>query len=232
MYDGTELDVVMIAIPEPQDDEMMSGFTEVKRKWSTGETDFGKLRTSPRRIERIPDGSLLIRPRSKTVEDLFTSFGSAYQYSDDYPIGHIQSRRGIYHDTHELWEVDFAYMPEWVFNRGYDGKHLPPDPRTQSAPRGDAVAIEFPSGLGSGNSDGLALRQWCTSPDNTGRVPTFRPPRLPRSSRAAFSHCRRRAHSPERRKRAHTAVARISLLFAMGVEQTVVGDLHASSPAR
>jgi hypothetical protein len=131
LYAGTDLHVLTIAMPEPPDDDMMSGFNEVNREWCHPDTDLGNFRSGPRRIERTANGSLLIRPRSTAMEALFGRFGWAYQEGDA-PVGEIirmKSRWGIYHDPHELWEIDFAYLPQWVFNRGLDGKHLPNDPR-------------------------------------------------------------------------------------------------------
>jgi hypothetical protein len=132
LYAGTALDVVTIAMPEPPDDDMMSGLTEVNRESYHSDTDLGTFRFGPRRIERAANGSLLVRPRSQATESLFGYFGWAYQRQDA-PIGErlrIQSRYGIYHDPYELWEVDFAYVPEWVFGRAPNGELLPPDPRT------------------------------------------------------------------------------------------------------
>ena len=132
IYNATDLDVVTITMPEPPDDETMSGLTEVNREWSTKKTDLGEFRTGPRRIERTADGSLLIRPRSQAMEAIYSRFGWAYQHPGGCPmreIGRIRSRWGIYHDPNVLWEVDFAYIPRWVFNRGLNGEPLPPDPR-------------------------------------------------------------------------------------------------------
>jgi hypothetical protein len=68
------LTFVTIATPQPPDDEMMNGFSDVNREWSTKETDAGEFRTGPRRIERTPGGSLLIRPCSNAMEALFNGF--------------------------------------------------------------------------------------------------------------------------------------------------------------
>jgi hypothetical protein len=132
LYAGTALDVVTIAMPEPPDDDMMSGLTEVNRESYHSDTDLGTFRFGPRRIERTAEGSLLIRPRSRATELLFGSFGWAYKRKPA-PVGkilRISSRYGIYHDPYELWEVDFAYVPEWVFGRAPDGTELPRDPRS------------------------------------------------------------------------------------------------------
>ncbi len=123
IYDGTSLDVLTIAMPDPPSDEIMSALTEVNREGGTHKTDLGNFRFGPRRVERSADGSLFIRPRSPAVEDANGRFAMSYHDLWRYPgerqpidqIIRFQSRWGIFRDRHELWEVDFAYhVPDYL----------------------------------------------------------------------------------------------------------------------
>ena len=115
VYDGTASDVFTIVIPRPVTQDEMSGLTEVNRESWEAETDIGDFQTGPRRIERTADGNLLIRPRSWSVEQANGRFAIRF-HGDDMPfgaIGRFQARWGIFRERHELWEVDFGWLPEW-----------------------------------------------------------------------------------------------------------------------
>jgi hypothetical protein len=139
-YAGTALDVFTVVMPDPPDDKMMSGLTEVNRESYTERTDIGKFRVGPRRIERTADGNLLVRPRARNASRAADQFNLAWQghYSENQEgmldqIGRIVNRWGIFRKRHELWEVETAYLPGY-FAAKYENNEVIWDPRR---PRGD-----------------------------------------------------------------------------------------------
>ncbi len=136
VYDGNTTDVFTIAMPEPVDDEFMSGLTEQNREGPPVKTDLGRFQTGPWRIERTADGDLLIRPRAWSACRAADSFNFAWQGMFEGnqrgmidQIGRFVNRWGIFRERHELWEVETAYLPEWFAVRHDDHGNFVRDPR-------------------------------------------------------------------------------------------------------
>src|ERR1035438_7622949 len=119
LNDGTAFDVVRIAMPFVPSDEAMSGFTDLNKDGSRPVTDLGNFEGGPRRIERLPDGGVLIRPRSQRVDRVAGAFSWASQAlrggQQIEQIVRFQRSWGIPRERHELWEVEFAYFaPDYL----------------------------------------------------------------------------------------------------------------------
>ena len=131
LYAGAWFDVFEITFPSRISDNLMSGLTEVNREWWPIDTDLGRFQYGPHRLERTSAGRLLVRPRSWHVCSEASRFGMCYQHGtlrgqrSKMPfeqIGRIIGRWGIFRGEGfgELWEVDYAYLPDdhWNDARG------------------------------------------------------------------------------------------------------------------
>jgi hypothetical protein len=129
IYDGTSLDVVQIRMPYIPSDQAMSGLGDLNKEGFSPVTDIGNFEGGPRRIERLPDGGLLIRPRSRAVDEAAGAFSWAYQkrFEGKQQIDQMlrfQRSWGIFRDPCELWEVEFAYfMPGYLYRTNVDEEY-------------------------------------------------------------------------------------------------------------
>jgi hypothetical protein len=125
-YAGSALDVVTIALPQPLSDQCYSALTDVNKDWMGYETEIGEVRVGPRRFERTATGDLLLRPKSWATVEAGSRFSAHYQcHTANSPkprrmpeeqIGRIQKYWAIFNDPHEMWEVEYAYMPANFFD--------------------------------------------------------------------------------------------------------------------
>jgi hypothetical protein len=117
-YEGSALDVFEITLPEPASDDLVSSLTDVNRESWTISTDLGSRRYGPHRLERTSRGDILVRPRSTRVDEAAATFGIAHsvtQWLAPEAVGRVTSRWGVRADKHELWEIEFAYLPaNWL----------------------------------------------------------------------------------------------------------------------